>query len=217
MIDCGLNKIPEGHILKRWTRNARDYQYPDDVCTIAGEQLGQSLLFANALDVVKSTVKNPKAGEILTRHLNIARKEIEVLETTNEANNSLSDGNGTAGYVSASGTETGNGNLEDYDSGGIQVVTNKYGASGSSAYMSDADINRIKAPFVPKENGRKREKRFKPVFERKRKSRKRYTAKPMISEDSHEEGYLENLCIANDMEKSERVTKTGKKKRNKSK
>lgn len=182
------------------------------VSTTAGEQLGQSLLFANALDVVKSTVKSPKAGEILTRHLNIARKEVEGLETTNEPNNSLSDGNGTAGYVSASGTETGNENLEDYDSDGLQVVPNKYGASGSSAYMSDADVNRIKAPFVPKENGWKRENRYKPVFERKRKSRKRYTAKPMISEDTNEEAYLENVNIANVVEKSERVTKTATKK-----
>lgn len=30
MIDFGVNKIPEAHILKRWTRSARDYQYPDE-------------------------------------------------------------------------------------------------------------------------------------------------------------------------------------------
>lgn len=66
--------------MKRWTRDARDYEYPNEVCSSVGQQLGQSLLFANALDVVNSTEKGPKAGEILTRHLNMARKEIEELE-----------------------------------------------------------------------------------------------------------------------------------------
>lgn len=60
MIHRGVNEIPEAHIMKRWTRNARDYEYPNEVCTTAGEQLGQSLLFANALDVVKST-ERPKS------------------------------------------------------------------------------------------------------------------------------------------------------------
>jgi hypothetical protein len=70
MIHHGVKKIPQAHIMKRWTRDARDYQYPNDVCTSAGEQLGQSLLYANALDVVKSIEKDPKAGKILARHLN---------------------------------------------------------------------------------------------------------------------------------------------------
>ena len=42
-----------------------------------GEQLGQNLLYANALEVVKSTDKNPKAAEILMRYLHMAKKEID--------------------------------------------------------------------------------------------------------------------------------------------
>lgn len=62
--------------MKRWTRNARDFEYPDEICTSAGEQLGQNLLYAHALEVVKSTDKDPGAGQILIRHINMARKEI---------------------------------------------------------------------------------------------------------------------------------------------
>lgn len=193
MIDLGIKKIPDGHIMKRWTRNARDYQYPDDVCTSAGEQLGQSLLYANALDAVKSTDQNPKAGEILTRYLNMARKEIEGLQNETDSQIQTSDGNTTTGYISASGNESKNEEQQDYDSDGSPVVRNIYGASGSSAYMSDADINNIKAPFVPQKSGRQREKRFKPLFERKRKGRKRYTANPMSWGNIQEEA---NLAIS---------------------
>lgn len=86
MITNGVKKIPEAHIMKRWTRNAHDFEYPDEVCTSAGEQLGQNLLYANALEVVKSTDKNPKAGEILMRYLNMARKEIDGIETEKLSN-----------------------------------------------------------------------------------------------------------------------------------
>jgi fructose-specific phosphotransferase system component IIB len=211
MIDCGVKKIPEAHIMKRWTREARDYQYPDDVCTSPGEQLGQSLLFANALDVVRSTDKNPKAGEILTRYLNMARKEIEGLEMVNVNEISPSDGNNTSGYMSASGTEAQNDEPE-YDSDGLQVLTNTYGASGSSAYMSDADINSIKAPLVSKDTGHRREKRFKPLFERRRKGRKRYTATTMLSESIQEEGNQITMRIENEMTKANKGPT--KKKRN---
>lgn len=168
------------------------------------------MLFANALDVVKSTNKNPKAGEILTRHLNMARKEIEGLETANVDVISPSEGNATAGYMSASGTKAMNKETE-YGSDGLQVLTNTYGASGSSAYMSDADINRIQAPSVPKETGRKREKRYNPLFERRRKGRKRYTAATMTSESI--EGHLTTMIIANEMAKEGKEPKKQKKRR----
>lgn len=36
MIRRGVKKIPQAHIMKRWTRDARDYQYPNELCTSAG-------------------------------------------------------------------------------------------------------------------------------------------------------------------------------------
>lgn len=69
-----------------------------------------------------------------------------------------------------SGTEAQNVDQDGYDSDGLEAVTKRYGASGSSAYMSD-DIYSILAPLVSLEMGHRTEKCFKPLFERKRKSR----------------------------------------------
>jgi hypothetical protein len=191
--------------MKRWTRDARDYDYPDEVCTSAGEQLGQSLLYANALDVVKSTEKDPKAGVILAKYLNIAKKEIEGLENINTTTIPTSDGNTTNGYLSETATEQDNEDKECYGLDRHPVNTNVYGAAGSSAYMSDADVNNILAPDVPKKKGRRREKRFVPLFERKRKGRKRYTASTMISENDELYDTTTNNSVQNGKE--------GKKKR----
>lgn len=195
MIDLGIKEIPEAHIMKRWTRKARDYEYPNEVATAAGEQLGQSLLFANALDVVKSTDRDPRAGQILTRYLNMAKKDIDLLKSDRIRQVSESDGNNTTeAYLSETGTDIEFADNTDYDSDGQRLVKNGYGAAGSSAYMSDADVNKIKAPNVPTQSGRKREIRYKPMFEKKRKSMKKYKAK--VFEDIHEEFDVNNICIA---------------------
>lgn len=209
MIHNGVKKIPQAHIMKRWTRDARDYDYPDEVATSAGQQLGQTLLYANALDVVKSTEKSQEAGQILTKYLNIARKEIEGLDNDISTNISASEGDTTNGYMSATATETENEDQSGYDSDGNPVTKNVYGAAGSSAYMSDADVNNIQAPEVPKESGRRREKRYKPVFERKRKGRKRYTACPMIFENSELHVTKENTSFGNGTERTKKKSKKG--------
>lgn len=203
MIHCGVKKIPEAHIMKRWTRSARHFEYPDDTCTSDGEQLGQSLLFINVLEVVRSTDKDPKAGEILMRYLNMARKEIDGLHS--EKNNSIcsSDGYSSAGYTSATAAE--DGDQSGYDSDGKRIVRNMYGAVGSSAYMSDCDIQNIQAPMVPEQVGRRREKRFLPLFKRKRKSKKRYMASPTFCENCNQEGHICNTCNGSSSSKSKKV------------
>jgi hypothetical protein len=80
--------------------------------------------------------------------------------------------------------------------------------------MSDVDVNQIKAPTVPKENGRRREKRFKPMFERKRKSRKSYTASLMICENSEDDGHLSNISIGNGCAPLKKTIKKSTNKRN---
>lgn len=211
MIACGVKEIPKAHIMKRWTRDARDYEYPDEVCTSAGEQLGQSLLYANALDVVKSTEKAPKAGQILTKYLNLARKEIERLESDNCTMISASDGINENAYMSGTANEQESVDQSSYDSDGQPVQRNVYGAAGSSAYMSDADINNIQAPELPQQLGRLRETRYKPLFERKRKGRKRYRASPVIIESCELNTNPEPLS-ATGMEKKKKTTKKVNKK-----
>lgn len=199
MIHCGIKKIPTAHIMKRWTRDVRDYEYPAEVCPSATENLGQSLLYANALDAVKSTDNNKKAAQILNRYLNIARKEIDALDGPNPCQFTTSGGNTTVGYISGTNTEAETEWQSEYDSDGQPLVRNMYGASRSSAYMSDANINNIQTPVVPTETGRKRETMIKPLFERKQKARKNYTGSPLMYANNEDEGHLYNMCIGNDM------------------
>lgn len=181
--------------------------------------MGQSLLYANALDVVKSTQMHPKAGEILNRHLTMGRKEIDGLNCEISSQMYGSDGNTTTGYISGSATETEK--LDQvsitvgYDSDGHPVVRNSYVAAGSSAYMSDADVSNIKAPLITAEVGRKREKRYKPMFERSRKGRKRYTGTPIIHEAYDSGGELGNSMIPIPDKGVPKKQKTSKKKSNK--
>jgi hypothetical protein len=162
--------------MKRWTRNARDFEYPDEVCTSAGEQLGQNLLYANALDVVKSTDKNPKAVEILMKYLHMAKKEIDSMPPENLSYIASTDGNSSAAQNPVNDSETEGGCQTGYESNGQQIITNTYGAAGSSAYMSDAEIREIQAPLVPQHIGKQRENRYKPIFEKIRRGRKCYRA-----------------------------------------
>lgn len=168
------------------------------------------MLYANALDVVSSTQKNKKAGKILIRHLNMARKEINGLETEISTELQTTDGNTTTGYSSGCGTEVEN---SGYDSDGNPVVRNKYGAAGSSAYMSDLDVIKIKAPFIKPKAGKKRETRYKPMFERARKGMKRYTAFPVISEDCGEDAQAGNKCTTEAVKNVKHVAKKKRTKR----
>lgn len=107
----------------------------------------------------------------------MARKEIDGLDTNICSEVRTSDGNMTLGYISGSATELDN---SGYDSDGNPVVRNKYGAAGSSAYMSDVDVSKIQAPIITPKSRRKKEKRYKPLFERSQNSKKRYTGFPVI-------------------------------------
>lgn len=151
MIHSGVKEIPQYHVMKSWSKDARDYEYPKEASNEVEEQLGQRLLFANALDVVTKSGKAPKAGEILTRHLNLARKEIEDLEDDTSNDELTSAENTMCGYTSAEADYSTD--QCAYTSDEQAVKHNVYGASGSSAYMSDVEIRQMKAPVVPLKSG----------------------------------------------------------------
>jgi hypothetical protein len=121
---------------------------------------------------VQSAGKDADASQILMKHLSMAKKEMQTLfdeRNKNQPSNVDSDYNSTSipdhGYCNDSGYET-----EGW------VSDNMYGASGSSAYMSDGDILSIKAPTVPeKQSGRPRENRYPRMFEYRRTRCKRNT------------------------------------------
>jgi hypothetical protein len=166
LIHIGAKKIPEAHIMKRWTQGAKDFDYPLSAASGSiDNQLISSILHVNALEVVQSAGKDADASQILMKHLSMAKKEMQTLfdeRNKNQPSNVDSDYNSTSapdhGYCNVSGYET-----EGW------VSDNMYGASGSSAYMSDGDILSIKAPTVPeKQSGRPRENRYPRMFEYRR-------------------------------------------------
>ncbi|RLN10022.1 uncharacterized protein C2845_PM11G25570 [Panicum miliaceum] len=157
LIHCGVKNIPEAHILTRWTRGAKDfdYQFDSNPGSIDSE-LRNSVLYVNALEVVQSAEKDAEASEILFGYLRQAKMDIERLL---DDRNNTTENNATSGDSSDSASENGE---SDFDDGGNG---NMYGAAGSSAYMSDADIQSIQAPTVRNPSGWPRENRFPRMFE----------------------------------------------------
>uniref|UniRef100_A0A0A9CVN5 Protein FAR1-RELATED SEQUENCE n=1 Tax=Arundo donax TaxID=35708 RepID=A0A0A9CVN5_ARUDO len=163
LIHTGVTRIPEAHIMKRWTRTARDFVYLDDISSgPVSSQLSQNLVLVNALEVVR---RDSQASDILARHLSNARKEIDRLQEHRSKN---------PGYDDVSGTEDDNadGYQTDCVSEAEGLGGNMYGATGSSAYMSDHDIRQLQAPEVIRQPGRPRANRFPSMFEKKRKGSK---------------------------------------------
>lgn len=164
LIHCGAKEIPEAHIMKRWTRAAKDFEYPSPTSyDLVGNQLQNSVLFGNALELVQTAEKDTEAIEILMNHLSIAKKEIHhLLRERKGAEAAI-----TSGYSSACASEDG-----ESDSDTDCSNANMYGAAGSSAYMSDADIQSIRAPEVRNTVGRPRQNRYPRMFERFKKGKK---------------------------------------------
>ncbi|CAL4989585.1 unnamed protein product [Urochloa decumbens] len=162
LIHFGAKKVPDAHIMKRWTRQAKDFEYPlESGSGSISNQLRKNVLAVNALEVAQTADKDPEYSDILMSHLSMAKKEIQRAKDEHIKNGQIS------GYSSTSGSDHGYSTDSGYET--EPLSTNRYGASGSSAYMSDADILNIQAPPVPpKSSGRLRQNRFPRMFEYRR-------------------------------------------------
>ncbi|CAN6213782.1 unnamed protein product [Urochloa humidicola] len=194
LIHCCVNKIPEAHIMKRWTRDAKDFAYQNDTMSgLVDNQLRNNVLYANALEVVHTAENDAEASVILMNYLGIAKKEIQQLLHDRKKNQSKEP---IEGYSSAAASEDGfdTGNETGYET--ECSTANTYGAAGASAYMSDADIQSIQAPIVRNPSGRPREKRFPRMFERFKKGsqRRNREANGGYCERCDEEGHTRNTC-----------------------
>ncbi|TVU27405.1 hypothetical protein EJB05_30014, partial [Eragrostis curvula] len=152
MIHTGVSKIPEAHILKRWTRNARDVVYPDALSSDSdsvGDQLLQSVLYGDALDVVRRANKDKQIHEIVARNIKLAKQEIDRLMEWRSKQPGYKAVEEEPDYNTTT-------SVSDIEA----IVGNSYGASGSSAYMSDSEIESILAPDVNRAKGRPRANRF---------------------------------------------------------
>ncbi|KAL6626809.1 hypothetical protein ACP70R_030535 [Stipagrostis hirtigluma subsp. patula] len=170
MIHEGVSKIPDCHIMKRWTRWARDIDEHSMQQAInqnhksASQQIRQSILYVNALEVARAGDKDQEAADIIMRHLSQAKKEVERLQDARAKDR---------GYCSASGSAA-DGIHTDHETDIDGPRGNAYGASGSSAYMSDSDLENILAPIPHKPKGRPRANRYTSMFDRNRKQKKKW-------------------------------------------
>jgi hypothetical protein len=147
--------------MKRWTRNAKDFEYHTETRSdLSGSQVGSSVLYVNALEAVQAVQNDPEAAEILMTYIANAKKEIQRILDLHDTTENLD----TSGYSSESGSD-------DFDTDCYNQNANSYGASGSSAYMSDADIRGIQPPTFRNQVGRPRENRFPRMFERFKKGK----------------------------------------------
>lgn len=186
LIHRGVSKIPSAHILKRWTREARDFAYPaigtDSNGTSVTDELLQSLLYVNALEVVGSAKNDKQIHDVVARHLKNARLEIERL---------LAWRSNQPGYCSP--TDTGSDSPSDAEA----VNDNSYGAAGISAHMSDAEIETMQAPVVHLPQGRPVCNRRPSLLDKIKKGKKKRASNSeslSFCEHCQEEGHTFKSC-----------------------
>lgn len=134
-IQIGVREIPAFHIMLRWTRHARDIipmNLRVNCCSTTVENMKlmqNSLLYGKALRVCSKGNLDFETYEIVMKYLQLAENEVDKLIETRQmqADEALAKAkvSGVSEYVSSSDVES--------------VPANVYGASGSSAGMSDED------------------------------------------------------------------------------
>jgi hypothetical protein len=181
MVFLGETKIPEAHILKRWTRDARDVlpphltMYQKDTPAMHSKTFRHSLLHVNAMELVKLGDTNLDTFKVLMKHFAAAQKELKVIiDAIGEPgaaepfpNYESSDAEWhrepAVGYQSEP---------DIANSGRVQ-----YGLSGSSAGMTVEELASVTAPPIARKVGRPRQNRFLSPLEPKRR-KKHSVARP---------------------------------------
>lgn len=160
MIRLDISKIPDSHIMTRWTRRAKDV-IPEH---LKGHQIEVSLnkplvlqsmqLNAKALEAISKGNTDTETLEVVMKHLNAAIKEVDGIIRARREN-----------IVSAEVPVKDKFSVDSDDLYGTQtdveaVQGNCYGAAGSSAHLSDTEILKLRAPIANRPRGRPRANRF---------------------------------------------------------
>lgn len=119
MINKGVCKIPEAHILKRWMKKARDIipahlaKCVESSGTAVAKMFRHNLLDSISNEVVKIGELDPKAFQVVLRHLGAAKKELDELSASKPVEDFSTAPNELAHAASGSGE---GGGLEIYGS-----------------------------------------------------------------------------------------------------
>ena len=145
MIRLDVAEIPEAHVMKRWTRSAKEvvpdhFKFPSKhVGTKQPLTHNKAMLNQNAIMAVNKGNIDMETFQVVMKHLNAAFKEVDdilLARTKKTVGDSTTDDDGAHNGVSYIQSDT------------EGEKTNIYGAAGSSAGMSDTEILNIKAPLV---------------------------------------------------------------------
>jgi hypothetical protein len=164
MIQLGVYEIPKAYINKRWTRSARDIlpdrskTYQKETLCLQSMTFRHSFLYVNAIDVVQDGNKDLVAFDIASKYLKKAQKKLKEYFMAKEKNPGISHPadffkKGTF-YPSESDIAEGS------ESEREARTKNSFGAAGSSAWMSDSELMKLKAPNVSRAPGRPKERRY---------------------------------------------------------
>jgi hypothetical protein len=158
MLQIGISRIPDRHIMNRWTRVARDI-LPDEMNFYQSESLPapaltyrHRLLSASAERIVTEGDHDAETFEIATKHMNRAFMEIAdymKMKAMGETDGFHSNDERSCGEH---GTST--------DTDG-EIFGNSYGAAGCSARVSDSELLRMRPPEAKRVNNRPRIIRYK--------------------------------------------------------
>jgi hypothetical protein len=164
MIQLGVYEIPKHYINKRWTRSARDIlpdrtkAYQKETLCLQSMTFRHSFLYVNAIDVVQEGNKDLVAFDIASKYLKKAQKKLKEYFVAKEKNPTISNPDKffSKGAYYPSETDIPDESASDREGRTI----NSFGAAGSSAWMSDTELLKLKAPTVIRAPGRPKEIRY---------------------------------------------------------
>lgn len=162
MLQLGISRIPDRHVMIRWTRIARDV-VPDDInfyhadtTPMPSLTYRHRLLTADASRMVTEGDYDAETFEIATKHMRRAFMEIADYRKLKES----CEIDGCNAQTDGFNSEHGNGTDTDGESRG-----NTFGAAGSCAGLSDSELLSLRAPDVKVVRGRVRINRYRPRIE----------------------------------------------------
>jgi hypothetical protein len=164
MIQLGVYEIPKAYINKRWTRSARDIlpdrskTYQKETLCLQSMTFRHSFLYVNAIDVVQDGNKDLVAFDIASKYLKKAQKKLKeyFMAKEKKPRNITSSRFFKKGTFDPSETDI----AEESESERERRTKNSFGAAGSSAWMSDSELMKLKAPTVSRAPGRPKERRY---------------------------------------------------------
>ena len=158
MVQLGVSKVPKAHILKRWTRKARDLLpgelrcYQQDTLCMESMTYRHTYLYVNAIEVVQDGNKDLGAFDIATQYIKKAQKKLREYYKAKENDKCTPATNRVVMQSNYYTTDSDTG----VDSGSEKEagLGNSYGAAGSSAMMSDSELLKLWAPAFKRPAGR---------------------------------------------------------------